>query len=82
MHQGDDYIVSLVRPNQVGAIATALSAIDKQSLRTGYSKIDASDYQALGNEDFDYTWNWFDGLADFYTKAAAAGRAVIFTVDQ
>ena len=31
---------------------------------------------------FDYTWHWFTKVRDFYGKAAAADRAVIFTVDQ
>jgi hypothetical protein len=30
----------------------------------------------------DYTWHWFEQVRDFYRKAAAANRAVIFTVDQ
>lgn len=35
-----------------------------------------------GDEDFKYTWYWFTQVRDFYRKAAAVGRAVIFTVDQ
>jgi hypothetical protein len=32
--------------------------------------------------DFQYTCTWFENIRDFYRKAAASGRAVIFTVDQ
>ena len=83
LYRGDDYIVSLVRPESVGAVARALARVDKQALREGYSKISQSDYQGLiSDEDFEYTWDWFDGLAGFFQKAAEGGRAVIFTVDQ
>ena len=83
LYNGENYIVSLVRPNDVGAVVSALSDVDKDRLRSGYSRIKSSDYQGVINEeDFEYTWDWFDGLADFYRKAALDGRAVIFTVDQ
>ncbi len=80
---GDDYIVSLVRPDRVSAVGAALAEVDRKHLRDGYSMIQGSDYQGeINEEDFEYTWNWFDGLAGFFKKAAADNRAVIFTVDQ
>jgi hypothetical protein len=35
----------------------------------------------LSPEGFEYTWEWFRGLAHFYEEAARAHRRVIFTVD-
>jgi hypothetical protein len=36
----------------------------------------------LSAEDYEYTWDYFNGLADFYGRAAAESRYAIFTVDQ
>jgi len=33
-------------------------------------------------QDFEYTWEYFRDLPEFYGKAAAAGQHVIFTADQ
>jgi hypothetical protein len=35
-----------------------------------------------GDEDLAYSWSNFQDVAKFYARAAKAGRAVIFTVDQ
>jgi hypothetical protein len=36
----------------------------------------------MGNEDFAYTWDWFQGVRDLYLLAAAEGLFVLFTADQ
>jgi Domain of unknown function (DUF1877) len=36
----------------------------------------------LTEDDFEYTWAYFEDLPAFFRKAALAGRSVIFTVDQ
>jgi hypothetical protein len=36
----------------------------------------------LTEQDFEYTWEWFVGLREFWQRAAAENRAVLFTVDQ
>jgi len=36
----------------------------------------------IGEDDFGYVWTWFQNVRGLYGKAAANGRAVIFTVDQ
>ena len=83
LYQGDDWIISLVEPSQVGIVAEALTKVDKNFLKRGYEHIDASDYEGeLGTEDWEYTWSWFDGLSALFSKAAAASRGVVFTVDQ
>jgi len=33
-------------------------------------------------EDFEYTWQWFQSLRKFWLRAAAEGRFVLFSVDQ
>lgn len=82
-HEGEDYIVAHLRADEVAQVAAALKNVDQVWMRGRYDRIDAVDYQGvLGDEDFEYTWYWFTQVRDFYVAAAAAGRAVVFTVDQ
>jgi hypothetical protein len=78
-----DYIMSLKAPADVRKIAKALDSVTKQSLRLGYDKIDAENYGSdLTDDDFEYTWEWFQGVREFYKRAAQEGRSVLFTADQ
>jgi uncharacterized protein DUF1877 len=80
LHRSNSYIVSLKTPPEVTDLANALRSIDQTGLRPA---IDPTDYGLnLSEEDFEYTWEYFRDLPDFYGKAAVAGRHVIFTVDQ
>lgn len=82
LYEGDDFVVSLLPPEQVDDVASALAPIDKPSLRTRYDAIDPTEYGTqLSDDDFEYLWNCFVGLPAFFRKAASAGRAVVFTVD-
>jgi hypothetical protein len=83
LYGGEDYIISLKSPAQVRDVATALKDLTRDALRRGYDEIDSTTYQGeLSDEDFEYTWSWMAGLVDFYRRAAAEGRSVIFTADQ
>ena len=83
LYGGEDYIISLKSPTQVRDVAAALKDVTRDTLRRGYDGIDAATYQGeLSDQDFEYTWSWLEGLIDFYRRAAAEGRSVIFTVDQ
>jgi hypothetical protein len=83
LYEEDDYILSLKSPEQVRAIAAALPAVTKEKLRAGYDAIDPGNYgMPLSDDDFEYTWESFQGLVEFYARAAAAGLSVLFTVDQ
>ncbi|XVU20799.1 DUF1877 family protein [Actinoplanes sp. CA-054009] len=82
-HEGGDYIVAHVLAGQVPAVAAALEAVDQGWLRERYDRIDPAGYQGvLDDDDFAYTWAHLTDVRDFYRRAAAAGRSVIFTVDQ
>src|SRR5262249_17447310 len=82
-HEGDDYVVAHLRADEVAQVAAALQVVDDNWMRQRYHRIDPTDYQGvLSDDDFSYTWYWFEQVRDFYRKAAAANRAVIFTVDQ
>lgn len=78
-----DYIMSLKTPKQVREIAKAISAIDEEKFRRRYFAIDANDYGfPISEEDFLYTWAWFQGVRDLYTRAAKDNRSVLFTASQ
>jgi hypothetical protein len=80
---GDDYIVSLVPKKEVPDVAKALAAIDEKDFRDRYERIVPKDYAPeYGPEDLEYSWSNFKDVKDLYARAAKAGRAVIFTVDQ
>lgn len=80
----DEYVACLVTPEQVPEVAQAVGAITREQLRRRYDTlIDPDDYDGeIGDEDFDYTWEWFTQVRDLFTKAAQRGRAVLFTVAQ
>jgi hypothetical protein len=79
----DDYIISLKSPEQVRDIAKALAPISESNFRSLYNNINAQNYDgALSEEDFEYTWGWFQGVRDLYAKAAIDGRFILFTADQ
>jgi hypothetical protein len=77
----EDYTVSYVSAPQVKDVAAALAGITEEWLRQRYDKLDPAEYPCMDDEDFDYVWEWFSDLCAFYQRAAAAGRAVIFSVD-
>jgi hypothetical protein len=75
--------MSLKTPEQVRDIASALATIDEAEFRRRYFQIDAKSYGfPLSDEDFGYTWDWFQGVRDLYERAAKDGRFVLFTADQ
>ncbi|MHA3787807.1 YfbM family protein [Flavobacterium hauense] len=79
----DDYIMSLKTPEQVVEILKAISLVTQKTLRDGYKRIDSEDYGfELTDEDFDYTWEWFQESLEFWKNAASEKRYVLFTVDQ
>jgi hypothetical protein len=83
LYDGDDYVVAYVAPSEVKDVAAALASISRSDFRTRYDLIDEDDYDgARGDEDFAATWEGFQAVRDLYRKAAAEGRAVVFTVDQ
>ncbi|MBN8610626.1 MAG: DUF1877 family protein [Deltaproteobacteria bacterium] len=74
-------IVSVKGADDVVAIAKALAPWDEARFRAGYQRIDRNDYGDLDEEDFGYTFAWFERLAPFYARAAREERAIVFAVD-
>lgn len=79
----DDYIISLKLPAQVKEVADAIAGITQEDFRKRYYAIDPEQYGTeLTEEDFQYTWEWFEGVPTLYRRATAENRYVMFTVDQ
>lgn len=82
LYEGDDYIMNFLTPDEVSQVAAAIKDIDRAEMRRRYNAIDTATYhRELSDNDFQYTWSWFPSLRDFFQKAAAAKRAMLFTVD-
>jgi hypothetical protein len=78
----EGYTVCFADPDEVKQVAAALTGIDRAEMRRRYDAIDPDDYDGhKSDDDFEYTWGWFVPLREFFNKAAAHDRAVIFTVD-
>jgi hypothetical protein len=75
--------MSLKTPEQVVAISAALESLTEAEFRRRYDQIDSESYDGeLDDEDFEYTWGWFQGVRHLYSRAAAEQRYVLFTADQ
>jgi|GEM_PF-235061 len=83
LYTGTDFIMTLKTPAQVHDVAAELSQLTEAGFRQLYFAIDADSYGCpLTEEDCEYTWEWFQGVRDFWLRAAAEGRYVLFTADQ
>ena len=55
----------------------------KERLRAGYDAMDAKAYGfEPSDEDFEYTWGWFEDVRTLYYTADRLGRHVLFSADQ
>ncbi len=83
LYTDSDYIMSLKSPQQVRDIAAELESIDESDFRRRYFSIDSNvDGFEHSEDDFSYTWHWFQEVRELYSQAAASGRYVLFTADQ
>ena len=81
--EGDDYIISFKSAEDVRRIAAALKDVTEADFRSAYFAIDPEAYGSdPSEEDFESCWRDVMELQTFYSRAAAAGRSVIFTVSQ
>jgi len=83
LYDGDEQVVAHVPPHEVKDVAAALAPVTEGAFRKRYDAIDPDDYNGEhGDEDFRAAWEAFQAVRDLYKKAAAAGRSVVFTVEQ
>lgn len=83
LHRGDEYIINFRNSSEVADVTAALEPIGKVWMLHRYRQIGSHGYEGpIGEDDFEYTWDHFDALREFYRSAARAGRSVLFSVDQ
>jgi hypothetical protein len=78
-HLHDEMYVVHVGPEQVRDVAAALLELDEAWLRGRFGGFDDDYAGAADDKDFGYTLDGLVCLQGFFERAAAAGRAVIFT---
>jgi Domain of unknown function (DUF1877) len=79
-HLHDEYYVVYVSVAETRDVAAALHRVDRDRLRRRFDAISDPEYRGAHDDtDFEYTWTSFVDVLGFYERAAAAGRAVIFT---
>ncbi len=77
------YIIRLIEPNEVSDLAEALAPITKDWMRDRYFKHCKGAWPSIyGEEDFEFTWEWFQHLRNFFVRYAPKGQSVLFTVSQ
>ena len=83
LYERGDYIIAYKTADDVIEINRAVMAVTPAVMRPFHDAIDPADYGfSLNEENWEYTWHWFERVRAFYLSAAAANRAVIFTADQ
>ena len=78
----NNYIIRLNSPETVKDLAAALEPIDDAWITKAYHRHCPGAWPEYGDEDCEYTCEWFAHLKAFYIRAAKAGRAVVFSVSQ
>lgn len=85
LHRGPGYIVSFLDREQVKEVAQAVAHLSEDWFRQRYFslKVRPSSYEGpLDEDDFQYTWTYFELVRDFYARAAVDGRAMTLLVSQ
>ncbi|MEX2213318.1 MAG: YfbM family protein [Phycisphaeraceae bacterium] len=83
LYRFDDYIIVLKTPKEVTEIAAALTNVKGDEFRRNYFQIDPDDCGfPINQDDYEYTWRYFQDVRDLYLRAAHAGRYVLFTASQ
>jgi len=72
------HIIRLIEADQVGQITAALKGLDRAWMDGMFAKHSPDD----GKDVIDATWDWFDLMRGFFTRAAKNGRPILFTADQ
>jgi hypothetical protein len=83
LHQGKEFIVCYVTPEQTAQVAEELDDIEIDWLVDRYRTLPGAGYTGpFDNENFMYSWDYFTNVRNLYSKAAADGRGVVFVTDQ
>lgn len=76
LYDDDDYILALVRPEEVSNVANALAGVTEAWMRERFFRLKQRHTRyPITEEEFGYTWGNFQGMPAFFAKAAKAKRA-------
>lgn len=83
LYSEDDCIISLKTLEQVRDVALVIARRTQEQIREQHDPINPQEYGFdLTDEDFRYTWQYFQEVCTLFQTAAAEGRHVLFTPDQ
>jgi len=77
----EDTLIVVKPADEVHQIAASLALWDRGRFRSGYFRINISEYGDLEEEDFEYCYAWFERMRAFFAEAAQEERAVVFSAD-
>ncbi|NKB21465.1 MAG: DUF1877 family protein [Alphaproteobacteria bacterium] len=78
--ENKDYCIRLIEPHEVSDLVPALNEIDIVELSKRYFKYCEEVWPEFGQEDFDYSWEYFVEVRAFFRRMDGNGRSIIFTV--
>lgn len=76
---GRAHIARIVSPTQARAATDASHDVTQSQFRNAYFALRARVDYAINETDFQYTWSAFLDARDFFPRAAAMNRWVLFT---
>jgi hypothetical protein len=77
-----DHIIRFVDAAKVPGVAKALAGITEEWFTGNYHAYCKGVHPEYGEDDRQYTWDYFQSVRDLYARAAKAGRSVVFSADQ
>ncbi len=82
MDDESKYFIRLIEPAEISDISIALGRMDKPTMYERYFRHCEGAWPEYGEEDFEYTWEYFEELRSFFLRVAAQKRPVVFTASQ
>jgi len=80
LHQGDDYVAVLIRPDMTRFIADALAELEEDDVRKKFFSLKGGSYtQPIDEKHFMEMWLRFQDLKVFFEAATQNMEAVVFT---
>lgn len=79
LHQGEQFVVALVRPDMTAHVAEAIEQLDREKLHQRYLGVNAAAPDStVATEDFIETWQALVHIGRFFAAAAQQRHAVVF----
>lgn len=76
------YFMRLVEPDEVADVADALEAIDEAEFKRRYFRHCEGAWPEYGEDDAQYSWEYFQDVRAFFRRMTGSGRTILFTADQ